>query len=129
MTPLFFRTPSVFDEKRLVVMSVYLKTDKYLFFSTFTYNWDEIIALIEKGQQPKLNEDYFAYELHTSRVFSVEKGPSSIKDAPVNTAVRRWFADVLVEDLENGKLDGKLKKIAQTLNEEDNPVVEITKYR
>jgi hypothetical protein len=38
-------------------------------------------------------------------------------------------ADRLVADLENGKLQGKLEQVAKTVDAEDNPVVEIIKYK
>ena len=34
----------------------------------------------------------------------------------------------LLEDLENGKLDGKLKQIVQTIDADANPIIEIIKY-
>jgi len=70
--------------------------------------------------------------LHTAQVFNVERDQvprGGTIDTPQNTAVRSIQADILVERLENGELDGKLKQIAETIDEEDNPVVEIIKFR
>jgi len=130
LTPLFVRKPSVFDERPFIVSSVNLRTDSYIFFSTFTYNWSDIIAQFERGQQPQIQSNYFAFDLRTGQVFSVSDGPGSsvFLDAPKGVTVRRLFPDDLIEDLENGKLEGKLREIAQNIGEEDNPVVEIINW-
>ena len=130
LTPLFVRTPTVFEENRLSTLSVYFKTDTHLFFNSFTYVWSEVTALIKKGQRPSFsNAKKIAYDIRTGQVFSVSNGPSGINDAPANTAVRVITADLLLDDLENGKLEGKLKQVAQSIDWDDNPVVEIVKYK
>jgi len=130
LTPLFVRTPSCFNENKLVTMGIDFKTDKFLFFGSLTYNWSEIIAQVKRGQQISLppGKD-FAYNIQTGEIFTVTRGPSSMGDAPKNTAVRRIRADRLVKDLKDGKLKGKLEQVAKSVNEDDNPVIEITKFR
>ena len=130
LTPLFIRTPSCFNENKLTTMGIDFKTDKFLFFSALTYDWGEIIAQVKRGQQISLppGKD-FAYNLQTGEMFSVTTGPSGIEDAPKNITVRQIRADRLVKDLKDGKLKGKLKQVAQSVNEDDNPVIEITKFK
>jgi len=130
LTPLFVRTPSCFNENKLVTMGIDFKTDKFLFFGALTYNWSEIIAQEKRGQQVSLPPAKdFAYNLQTGEIFTVTRGPSGIGDAPKNTAVRGIRADRLVKDLKDGKLKGKLEQVAKSVNEDDNPVIEITKFR
>ena len=129
LTPLFVRTPTVLDENQLTIISVDFKTDTYLFLNTFTYDWNDIRAQISNGRILSLPSKNFAYDLHTGQIFSVSDGPSGINDAPANTAVRSISAYRLLDDLENGKLEGKIKQVAQTIDWDDNPVVEIVKFK
>jgi len=76
----------------------------------------------------------FAFDLYTGQIFKapVRGAIGSNMDVPVNTVVDNYSFDNLIERLENGKLDGKLKEIAQTLSkekDEQNPVIEIIKYQ
>ena len=48
---------------------------------------------------------------------------------PENTILQYYPADVLKELLELGKLQGKLKEIASKLDEEDNPVLVLAKFK
>ena len=130
LTPLFVRTPTVFaDENKLTLLAAYFKTDTYLFLNTLTYDWDEIIAQVNRGQMG-LSSKTFAYDLRTGQVYSVNKVPSvSIIDASGKAAVNWIGADRLIDRLEEGTLDGKLKQIAQKIDADDNPVVEIVRYK
>ena len=134
VTPLFAKTPSSFDENQFITMfSVHFKLNNYLFFMTNTYNLPEVIKLNEKGQYigSAVKMSYFVYDMHSSEVFvPIGKAPLGTNiDAPENTFVTHYPADILAGLLKKGRLDGKLKQVAQTINEEDNPVVEIIKYR
>ena len=134
LTPLLVRTPSVFaDEDKLTTLLVYFKTDAYLFFLTFTYDWNEIVALINRGQQQislSSTRKVFAYDLRTGQIYSVKEPPPSVSAVDVygKAAVNLINADDLVDRLEDGTLDGKLKQVAQKIDADDNPVLEIIKY-
>ena len=134
LTPLFVRSPSVFNENNLITLSVYHKTDRYLFFSSVLYNWKEIVEQAKKNQSQQgsgsLPSSDLAIDLQTYQVFIANHIPSSV-DSPEKIGVDMYHADRLVERLEKGELEGKLKQIAQTIKKEGediNPVVVITKY-
>ena len=134
LTPLYVRKPSVFDEKPLFVIPNLFVTDRYLYFHTLPLSYDIWVELMSKyilkGLPTKYPIQHFAYDLQTSQVFNLDRVPFFKNvDASENTVVKQWLADELIEDLENGKLDGKLKMMAQNINEEDNPVIEIIKFR
>lgn len=51
---------------------------------------------------------------------------------PVNHEIESWQpleAHQLVESYKKGELKGKLKEIAATLDEEDNPVIMLIKHK
>ena len=51
---------------------------------------------------------------------------------PLNSEVPCWKmlnVSRLVEDNKGGKLQGRLRKIAATLDEEDNPVIMLIKHK
>ena len=134
LKPLFVRTPSVFAKSQYhTVMSVHFKTEKYLFFVTITYDLPRVIELQDKGQntQEAIQMKHFALDLHTGDFFMpVGEYPIGEDiDAPAYTVVSWRTSDFLIERLEAGRLDGKWKQIAQTIKEEDNPVVEIYKVK
>ena len=129
LIPLFIRTPSVFNEEQIFMLTVEFKTDTYLFFSVVNYDKDKITAQFLNNQEITIDpERNFAFNLHTGQLFSLSKIPYGINIASKNTAVRKMDAFRLLEDLENGKLDGKLKQIVQTIDADANPIIEIIKY-
>jgi hypothetical protein len=130
LIPLFVRTPSVFNEDHIIALTVEFKTDTYLFFSALSYDKNKITAQFLNNQQMTLDVlRTFAYNLHTGQLFSIPKIPSGVvAGAPKNTAVRTMEAFYLLEGLENDKLKGKLKQVAQEIDADANPVVEIIKY-
>ena len=132
LTPLFVRTPSVFaDENKLTTLVVHFKTDNYLFFSTLTYDWDEINARINRRQfNFTFPRKEFAYDLRTGQVYHVKEMFSvGTVDVYGKAAVNLINADNLIDRLEEGTLEGKLKQVAQKIDADDNPVVEIIKYK
>ena len=133
LTPLFARTPSIFSENPLFVICLNFRTDRYLFFNTLPISnniWAELFTQFERGQRLSSPHSDFAYDFHTGQIFKIDHDDPLGRnvDAPQNTTVRLLFAYDLVEDLENGKLEGKLREIAQNIGEEDNPVVEIISW-
>jgi len=132
LTPLFVKTPSVFKTNQMVCYSsVHLKTDRYLFFISITYDIHETIGLAEQRKQDNIIRKDFVYDLQAREFFTPEgkKHYGTMIDAPENTNVNILEAYHLIERLEKGRLSGKLKEIAQTLKEEDNPVVSIYKFK
>ena len=131
LTPLFIRTPSVFEEKYF--MYINFKTDRYLFFYTIPlppfYDWSEIMAKQIQMLPTTSPIEYFVLDLHTGEIGSVDLTFFHINDAPEKTAVRFYTADQLINSFNDGVLDGTLKEIAQKIDPDDNPVIEIIKYK
>ena len=131
LTPLFMRTPSVLNDNPLFSMSVSYRTDIYLFFESITYNWTEISQRFLSGLGADLPPARkFAYNMQTGQLFSVNKGPTvHTVDVLGKSEVNLLQAYQLIERLENGELDGKLKQVAEKIDAEDNPIVEIIRYK
>jgi len=134
LTPLFVRTPSVFDTKRVIYLSVKNKIDSYIFFSSCSYDFTKIKERLKEGlpYSHLFTTNNFVFDMQTGEIFT----PVHFLDthlyasAPANTVIRSFKADRLTDWLEEGRLEGrKIKQVAQVLKEEDNPVVEIIKYR
>jgi hypothetical protein len=71
--------------------------------------------------------------MHTSKVRNVDYADKDIVwQSPINNEVISYFpfeAPDLIEALADGKLSGRLKELASTLDEEDNPVIMLVKRR
>ena len=130
LTPLFVRTPSVFDENQLISAFVGFKTDTFLFFTTMSYDWHDLIKQYVETKDIRLPiPKSLAYNIQTGQLFSIPRSVAGINDAPKNTSGRLYNASFLVNNMENSRLNDGLRRIAATLDEEDNPVVEIIRYK
>ncbi|MDR1356214.1 MAG: 6-bladed beta-propeller, partial [Tannerellaceae bacterium] len=61
-----------------------------------------------------------------------DKRQAYLNTRPMNAEAVTWQpiqSDQLVEDYENGKLKGRLKEIASTIDEESNPVIMLIKHK
>ena len=61
-----------------------------------------------------------------------EKRAVNMKSLPVDDKIASWQsieASQLIEDYEKGKLKGRLKEIAASLDEESNPVIMLIKHK
>ena len=131
LKPLFVRKPSVFSRTQFhTIVLPHFKTDKHLFIYALTYNMPRVVELTERGENTSeaMEMPEFVLDLQTGEFFKPKgKFPAGRRylEAPANTSVELIGADWLVERLKAGRLDGKLKQVAETLKEEDNPVVQI----
>ena len=123
LSPLFVRTPSVFDSTMIVYISVNFKTDRYLFFGISSYDFTKKEERLAEGQ---LYGHIFStrnmiYDLHTGEVFTANRPPrfNSFVETPENTGASPWFSAArLIDRLENGSLDSeKLKQAAQIIKD------------
>ena len=133
LTPLVVRTPTFIKDNKIVTMGVYLKTEKYLFFTTQTDYLSEMFEKFTPGRGPvelSPSKD-LALDLQTGELFIIKgitRFPCLI-DVSGKATVNSFGAYNLKNLLKDGKVEGKLKEIAQKIDEEDNPVVEIAKYK
>jgi hypothetical protein len=135
LRPFLVRTPSVQSMNPEVMLLLRLCSDRYIFMETvknvYDFNTDE-------GFQ----NDFFMYDMQekASLGYNVynddylsKKEIYMIALRPVNHEIESWQpieAHRLVESYEKGELkDGKLKEIAATLDEEDNPVIMLIKHK
>lgn len=136
LTPLFVRTPSVFDTKKVIYLSVVFNTDKFVVFSTSFYDFTQARERIRAGQSYGhiFTTNMFAYDIETGQISKPINFPRSLTaDKPFNTCVLCWansrFIDLLIESRFIN--ERKFKQISQTIkdDEEVNSVVQIIKFR
>ena len=78
-------------------------------------------------KQEKAIFEYIVYNNDYS-----EKRAVNMKSLPVDDKIASWQsieASQLIEDYEKGKLKGRLKEIAASLDEESNPVIMLIKHK
>jgi hypothetical protein len=108
------------------ILHIIKATDKYLFFS--------FINIKEPGE---VTGSVLMYEVETQKIFDPEFDFFPVVIArtlmnasyPENQLAAFYDMDFLKGKLEKGELDGKLKEIAEKANEDDNPVLQIIKFR
>jgi len=139
LIPLIVRKPSVQTMSPEIFLFPSVMTDRYYFMQTAKKDFDfKMDSDVERTD--------LMYDKETNKIFRVtiynadytEKVPVKImfemfmlsfinKDGVAFSRVLPAFE--LAEAYKNGKLRGHLKKIAAKLDEEDNPVIMIAKYK
>ena len=133
LSPLFVQFPSVFSDPP-VITAVGMKTDEFVTFSTFPYDLKKARRDHRNGEKQdplKTEARFFIYEFKTKQFFELEKRQYWAEkiDIPSNMSVSLMPPYVLKAWLERGRLEGKLKKIAKEIDINDNPVIQITKFK
>jgi hypothetical protein len=72
---------------------------------------------LEKGQAFEDNSPEYSISGITGSMYYT--------DLPANLYVLNGFPDKILKDLENGKLKGEIKEIAEKMNPKDNPVIQL----
>ena len=135
LTPMLVRTPSVHSSDPKVVWTSPMITDRFIILEITTLD----IEATEKGKP--IPSIYLMYEFETGQIFQI----SLVND---DNATRQWYpvidgdlnilknmtahlrtAPRLVELYNKKQLKGELGKLVSTLDEEDNPIVEIVKFK
>ncbi|MDR2040038.1 MAG: 6-bladed beta-propeller [Bacteroidales bacterium] len=141
LTPVFVRKPSVQLMQPQTILNMQLITDKFLYMKKHVFDTENGFG----GEFEELVYDKQDNRMYRVKQFKVADPSGEIPfDWKVlggftafnegyfqkkNMIVRRLSADQLKEDLETGRLKGRLKDIASKMDEEDNPVVEIIQLR
>jgi len=133
LTPMLVRTPSVHSSDPRTVWVVELVTDRFIFISKATLDFE----LVRKTQQVSMLS--FCHEFETGEIsdmkFVNDDYPSgrdytnAIDTPSKNVAVGLIQLPTLKSAYEEKKLKGELEKLVATLDEEDNPVVMIVKFK
>ncbi|WP_106830320.1 6-bladed beta-propeller [Parabacteroides pacaensis] len=134
LRPFMVRSPSIQSMNPEVFMFLRLPCDRYYFMETAKNVWDF-------DNNTGFPREYFMYDRQEKAFFTytVYNGDYSIKKEvymnqlrPVDHDVDSWElleAYQLVTAYEKGWLQGKLKEIAATLNEESNSVIMLVKHK
>lgn len=134
LSPFIVRTPSAHTMKPAVFLYMGISTDRYYFMQTV-----KNVFNFEKGNG--FYTDELMYDKEEKAIFQVTVYNDDYAEkrtvAMTSKSINREIEDVtslnasrLVEIYKKGQLkDGKLKEIASRLDEEDNPVIMLVKYR
>ena len=134
LVPFLVRTPSIHENGRIKhLLSMLLKTKNFVYLRTTEIDLD-----ISDSRAKVPLTDIF-YDLNDNNMFVaswVNNDITSIKnwnfqaaETSENIGVCFIEAYVLLEASKAGILKGKLQQVASELNEEDNPVVMIAKFK
>jgi hypothetical protein len=133
MNPFIARTPSIQSMSPEVFLFPSIITDRYCFMEIVKKEYDfgtqqgfPGISLMYDRKEKAI----FKYTVYNNDYSN--KRQVSMDTRPVSGEIATWQnlnADHLVEYYRNGKLKGRLKEIAATLAEEDNPVIMLIKHK
>jgi hypothetical protein len=135
LVPLFIRKPSVHSSEPRIVWTSQLKTDKFILL------WKIILDFVALGNNQNTS-------LYTSLIYNFETEQTNIVsfvnddfpsrawiidadglDTPKNITAGLINVVLLKDAYEEKQLRGDLEKLVTTLDEDDNPVVMIVKFR
>ena len=136
LTPVFTKNPSVQSMQIPVFVHAAKKTQRYFFFHTVKkeYDFEKGIGLPETSY---LYDDYkkqfYLQDIYDTNYVAEKK----IDIQPVltqyntdnNAMIKVLQADDLIELYHEEKLKGKLKNVAALLQEEDNPVLMVIRFK
>ena len=132
MKPFIVRMPSVQTQSPEVFLFPGILTDKYYFMQCVTKEYD-----FEKNEgmpSTPLVYDKSEQKIYECNIYNgdFEGRKENLSKQNMNSRIPLYVAldaSELVEANQDGKLKGKLAKIANGLNAEDNPVVMIVKQK
>ncbi|MBD9167816.1 MAG: 6-bladed beta-propeller [Parabacteroides johnsonii] len=127
LKPFIARVPSIQSMNPEVFLIPSLLTDRYFFMEALekTIEFSSIDLLYDKQEKA-----LFRYRAYNSDY--VNKKEAFLKSKPLNGKIPSCqFLEVsdLIRDYKGGKLKDKLKEVAATLEEDDNPVIMLIKHR
>lgn len=136
MTPFIVRTPAIQSLSPEIFLFPSIITDRYYFMEAVTKELDlrtnksfPSTSLVYDKQENKI----FRYTLYDGNFIKGEPVKWGYDITVVNDSeiafLQKIESSKLVDLYENGKLSGKLKEIAATLEEESNPVIMIVKHK
>ena len=135
LPPIIARTPSIQSMDPEVMLVLRLLSDRYYFMEAIRneYNWNTRSGFPRTFMMYDKQENAFLGYIVYNGDYSTQKEIYMNAGRPVNHEIASWQpleAHHLVESYRKGELkDGKLKEIAATLDEEDNPVIMLIKHR
>lgn len=138
LMPLIVRTPPVNEMDPEVFLFPTIFTDRYVFMQaverSFNFGIDKDVPrtnlIYDKTEQTAYEGEVINRDFEGTPVnlWFAHRVIMEFNDDEIAFAIRLEAPD-LVEALNDGKLRGPLKEIASSLDEEDNPVILIAKYK
>ena len=122
LKPILVHTPSVNSTNPRLVCTCVLNTDKFMILHVTTLDYDAI----KKNNVPLIKT--LMYEYTTGKISRVDYHGTNVTILQKNTDASMISALTLKDAYDNKELSGELEKIAATLSESSNPVVEINFY-
>ena len=134
LRPFLVRTPSIQSIDPEVFLVLRLLSDRYYFMETFknVYDFDTKEGFPKTFfMYDRQEKDFFGYIVYNGD-YSTKKEIYLNVLRPVNHEIDSWQlleAYQLIESYKKGELNGKLKEIAATLDEDSNPVIMLVKHK
>ena len=124
-SPFIVRTPRVKETEPNKILRFDNETDDWMFLSGIEMAYDF-------SKNEGLHQTNYAVEKASGEIYElkfIQPDYEGKEYSPTALNARYYPADELLTALEEGKLKGKLKEIASTLDEEDNGVVMLLKQK
>lgn len=134
LRPVLARTPSVQSMEPQEFLLLRLFSDRYYFMESIknVYDFDSKSGFPQTFlMYDKQEKSFFKYTVYNGDYTTKEEMYMN-RLRPVSHAIESWQtleSYRLVTSYEKGELTGKLKEIASTLDEEDNPVIMLVKHK
>ena len=127
LTPFITRTPSVHSTNPEIICLPILFTDRYYFLETFKREsgFSKTKLMYDRQENTMYNYTVINDDYSTKKTLEFMTFNS-------NKTIAYWQkleAYELIELNQKGELKGKLKEIAATLDEDDNPVIMLVKHK
>jgi hypothetical protein len=128
--PVLLRKPSL-DNDFLGLLFVEVETPDYLFMrlSKKTFDFLSIPLVLNKQTEEITEQNFYNKDDLNKKNIYFGLRPENIKHADNNTYYALLQAYQLKDLYEKGELQDKLKEIASEINEDDNPVLMIVKFK
>ena len=141
MHPVIVRNPSRQTMSRETLLFPGILTDQYYFMIVAKENSGAESPFSTVPNHPVMTITNFVYDKQDENIFestvyngdySDRRQVSMFQKTTDSSEIAFWLkieADELIDDLKKGVLNGRLKEIAAKLDEEDNPIIMLVKYK
>ena len=132
ITPFMARTPSVHSTNPEIIFLPILFTDRYFFLETFKKEVERTPGFFRKTKLMYDRQERTTYNYTVINDDYSTKKTLDFMTFNSNKTIAFWQtleAHELIELNQKGELKGKLKEIAATLDEDDNPVIMLVKHK
>ena len=135
LIPLLTRKPSVYASDPPNIWTPFLTTDKFMLIGTFLLDFNA-----PEGRIPTFIYDFKTGEINKASIWDTEYetkswrqgrwgGPNGTPAIAKNMAAELIQASSVIDAYKNKQLKGNGEKVAKNLQEDDNPVVRIFKFK